>query len=233
MAQDWSRRTSPPTDDARGRAGATRAAGHGDGVARSGARPLLAGPHRSRTAGRLCAVAKLLRPRGSSPQVRTTDLKRSGRARWEGEAAPRHVRGRPPKSRCAQRVSLWAVDRWPLATIYTNQSGASPGRYPPPGVTGRRASSSLGSHVAVRKGLAARALPRRKVPWGTRWGQLDGLAGPSPSLRRRARVSSGRAGRSRSRPFLANYSAPRGVRSPRSRPPCPTGGAAASRRPSR
>jgi hypothetical protein len=59
MAQYWSRRRSPPTFDARGRAGATRAAGHGGGVARSGAWPLSGGPHRGRTADRLSAVAKV------------------------------------------------------------------------------------------------------------------------------------------------------------------------------
>jgi hypothetical protein len=76
------------------------------------------------------------------------------------------------------------VDCWPLATVCTNQSGVSLGRYPPTGVTGRSVSSSLGSHVTVRKGFAAGAPPRRKVPRETQWGQLDG-PGPLPQPRRR------------------------------------------------
>lgn len=138
-------------------------------------------------------------PAGLSRRFGQLITMRSGRARWEGKAAPRHVRGRPPKPRCSQRVSLWAVDRWPLATIRTNQLGASPGRYPPQGVTGRRASSSLGSHVPVREGLAAGARLGRKVPWGTQWGQLDGLAGPRlfAQASRRVPLGVGRAARGR------------------------------------
>ena len=101
-----------------------------------------------------------------------------------------------------------------MATVCTNQSGASLGRYPLKGVTGRSASSSLGSHVAVRKGFTAGAPPRRKVPRGTQWGQLDG-PGASPRRLGAGRAPPGSGRSSRPRPLLELL--------------CPSGRATASR----
>jgi len=52
---------------------------------------------------------------------------------------------KPQKPRPQGRASLWAVDRWPMATIRTNQLGVSLGRYPPTGVTRPQRILLLGS----------------------------------------------------------------------------------------
>jgi hypothetical protein len=50
------------------------------------------------------------------------------------------------------------------------------------GRDGLTASSSLGSHIAVRKGYTARTFLWWKVPRGTQWGQLDGRENLASSL---------------------------------------------------
>jgi hypothetical protein len=70
--------------------------------------------------------------------------------------------------------------------------GGKPRPVPAHGRDRPQASSSLGSHVAVSKGLAARALLRRKVLGGTQWGQHDGPEGPTSPRRRRETLGVGR-----------------------------------------
>jgi hypothetical protein len=80
--------------------------------------------------------------------------------------------------------------------------GGKPGPVAASGRDRCGASSSLGSHTAVRDGLAARAALRWKVPRGTQWGQTDGREPAPPSPRRRGASPPGRAGRPRPRPLL-------------------------------
>ena len=76
--------------------------------------------------------------RKQSPRQRSTDRStlRADLAVVQQVATPERV-VRPPKSRRTRRVSMWTVDRWPLANIHTRHLGASRGRYPSPGVIDR------------------------------------------------------------------------------------------------
>jgi hypothetical protein len=127
MAQDWSLGVSPPTDDARGRAGATRAAGRGGGVARSDPRPPSRGlaapapPAAQTRPGKDFVLAGLSRRLGW--------LISSDQAASDGKARPRPdtvgAGHRNPAVLSGSRCGLWIAGRWsPFARINRGQAPA-------------------------------------------------------------------------------------------------------------
>ncbi len=119
---------SPPTDNTRGRAGATRVAGYGDGVARSGAWPLSA---RGRTVA--APPAAVVRPLNhfvlAGLPRRFGRLISSDQAAPDGKARPRpdklEAGRRNPAVLSGSRCGLWIAGRWPpFARINRGQAPA-------------------------------------------------------------------------------------------------------------
>jgi hypothetical protein len=114
------------------------------------------------------------------------------------------------------RAVMRSVDRWPMASTPSRHSGASQGRYPPPGVTGPRYPPPW----ACMSQSAAASRPGRHLwrtaPWGTQWGQLDG---PTPVCPKLQASSVGAAGAGRPKAPLPLATLP-GVRAG-SRPAAP------------
>jgi hypothetical protein len=115
---------------------------------------------------------------------------------------------RSPAGLTVQLAQMGSVDGWPLAITIIQALGGKPKPVAALGRDRRTASSSLGAHVAVRGGLAARSTLRRTAPWGTQWGQLDGPRGPPPYKSLGSGGGLSGPGAFRGRPFLANYSTP-------------------------
>lgn len=79
-----------------------------------------------------------------------------------------------------------SVDGWPMASITVRQSGVIRSLYPPLGVMGGWKPPPEGCMSPDAGRLSGRRVSRwRTSPWGTQWGQMDGLrASLRPTARR-------------------------------------------------
>jgi hypothetical protein len=176
-------------------------------------RPLRADGHRlkeaqSPTAGPGRGKAPSFVSRGQGGGLTPPRAPRPSPPSWGGTGSSPF---RAPEARLgplAQLAPMGSVDCWPLATTIVQTFGGKPKPVAALGRDRPTVSSSLGTHVAVRGGLAAQTTLRRTALWGTRWGQSDGLAWSLAVQELRFRRGPTWPGAPRGRPFLDNYSAP-------------------------
>jgi hypothetical protein len=132
-------------------------------------RPVFGGSPRGATCGSSAACSVLVRLRSwrRSPSPGGASLK------W----ACGPLRGLKPRRPLGWRARGCFVGGWPLATIHAVSWGKAPtGSRLRASIRGR-VPSSRGVHVAAQRGPRASLCPRRTAPWGTWWGQMDGLGG--------------------------------------------------------